>query len=373
MKLSHLFLLTILSIFGCKNTAKQPETTKEPIQLSMDSYADSLLMDSMIHSASIVVYKDGEEYTGHYGELDPGKGNKPNDQTIYEIASVSKTFAGALAAQGVIDGKISLDDDIRDYLKGDFPNLSYNETPIRVRDLLTHTSRLPRFLPVSMNDLMTDFNEELPFKIHEIEKNYSKEQFFKDLREITIDTIPGTTYEYSNADTELMAAILEEAYGKTYEELLDEKICAKAGMRDTKIALNDEQKRRLANGYGMTSKLTPHMESRLWGAGGNMKSTTADLLTYIKLQLGTENEGIVKSHEVLKEWETTKTGYYWPIDESPEDGVYYRHHGGAFGMQNWFFIAPKYNIGISIITNQSDMETGNKLWDTMNGIFEEIK
>jgi hypothetical protein len=40
-------------------------------------------------------------------------------------------------------------------------------------------------------------------------------------------------------------------------------------------------------------------------------------------------------------------------------------HGGAFGTQNWLFVIPEFNLGISIITNQSDLETADKLLETL--------
>ncbi|SDH21463.1 Beta-lactamase [Mucilaginibacter gossypii] len=60
---------------------------------------------------------------------------------------MTKSFTGILLAQAVIDKKIALDDDIRKYLKGDYPNLVHQATPIRIRDLTNHTSRITRIFP----------------------------------------------------------------------------------------------------------------------------------------------------------------------------------------------------------------------------------
>ena len=48
-------------------------------------------------------------------------------------------------------------------------------------------------------------------------------------------------------------------------------------------------------------------------------------------------------------------------------------HGGGFGTQNWLFILPNYNMGISVITNQSDLDTANKLMKAVKGIINELK
>lgn len=84
-----------------------------------------------------------------------------------------------MVANAVLEGKIKLEDDIRNYLKEDFPNFEYQKKPIRIQHLLTHTSGMPKFLPESISELFSDFNESLPFKVYEIQKEYSKQDFFK--------------------------------------------------------------------------------------------------------------------------------------------------------------------------------------------------
>ncbi len=376
MKLNSIILFFILSLVACKESANKSETImfdEDPILLSMKKHADSLLSDSKISAVSIGIYKDGQEYIGHYGELDDGKNNKPTDNTIYEIASVSKTLAGTLVAQAELEGKLNLDDDIRNYLGEEYLNLEYDGHPIRIRHLITHTSRLPKFLPDDLNALFNNIDETLPFKIYEIEKNYNKQKFYADLHQLKLDTVPGTKYEYSNVDTELLAHILETIYNKNYEELLKENIFDKAGMPNTKINLTDEEKKYLANGYGETRKVVPHMVNPLWGAGGGVKSTLPDLINYMKFQLDTTNRVVQNSHRVLYQDEDSSIGYYWPVDTDEKDGTYFGHHGGAMGTQNWFFIIPEHNLGFSIITNQSDQETAGKLITTTSKILDEIR
>ncbi|WP_347924736.1 serine hydrolase domain-containing protein [Pontimicrobium sp. SW4] len=372
MKLKAILLISIITFTSCKNSEKQKDIIIDQVQLSIDKNADSLLLDSKINSASIGIYKDGKKYTSHYGELDKGKENRPTDETIYEIASVSKTFTGVIVANAVLEGKIKLEDDIRNYLKEDFKNFEYNGEPIRIKHLLTHTSRMSKFLPESINALFSDFNEDLPFKVYEIQKNYSKKDFFLDLRSIKLDTVPGEKYEYSNVDTELMAEILEYVYKKPFNDILKEYFQKNANMHNTQIDLPKNKEHYLANGYGMTGKLVPH-EAILYGADGGVKTTMPDLVNYMELQLDKNNKTIFESHRVLYENGNRKIAYYLPVRNNEDYGTYYSMHGGAFGSQNWLFILPKYNLGISVITNQSDLETANKLIKTVKGLINDLK
>lgn len=374
MKFKLLIFSISLFIISCENTSKKQQPLERSlIELSMDQNAHSLLLDSTINALSIGVYKEGKVYINHYGELDKGQSNQPTNETIYEIASVSKTFAGTLVAQAELEGRLNLEDDIQKYLKEDFPNLQYQGNPIRIKDLISHTSRLPKFLPQIVNQIIENPTDSLAFQIYKAEKNYSREQFFSDLHSVIIDTIPGTKESYSSVDTELIAHLLENIYNKSYEELIQEKICTKLGMVHTGVVLPSSLKENVANGYIQNNTLAPPMTNTLWGAGGGIKSTLPDLIQYIKFQLDKEDKLSTQSHQLVYQNEDYKIGYYWPISHDDFYGTYYSHHGGAFGTQNVLFIFPEKDLGISVITNQNISNTSSKLYKITNDILEDLK
>jgi len=373
---------TLIILFLSCNLSNKGKTQSRTETIPFDSierYVDTLLMDALINSLSLGIHFKGKEIVKQYGELDKGKKNKPTNKTIYEIASVTKTFVGTLIAQSEIEGKLSIEDDIRKYLGAGYENLEFEDNPIRIKHLLTHTSELPRFLPESINELFAESNDDLPFRIAEIENNYSKSRFLEDLKKVEIDTIPGTRFTYSNADTDLAAYILERVHDKSFNEILVGRICNVENMPDTRIILSEEQKKRLANGYGSNGKTTPHMSTTLWGASGAGKSTPIDLMNYIKFQLNELNEPVQKTHQSLYGKEpifgdpNNSIGYFWIINEDQDFGKVVSQHGGAFGSQNWIFLYPEVDLGISIITNQGDWQTGGKLMYVVNGIINEIK
>lgn len=370
IKLSLLLICSLL--LNCTGPSDQQTALKTPIELSMDKHAQLLLADTTINAISLGVYIEGKTFIGHYGELDRGKGNKPTNETIYEIASVSKTFAGALVAQAELEGKLNLEDDIREYLKEDFPNFQYEGHPIRIKDLITHTSRLPRFLPESITEMLENPTDSLAFKVHEMEIGYSRRSFFDDLHSVVLDTIPGTTFSYSSVDTELIAHILENVYGKSYNALIQEKISSKLGLKQTGTILQNGDKDRRANGYTTNNALAPHMVNTLWNAGGGMMSTLPDLLKYVQFQLDKENPIAVKSHTVVYENGGDTIAYYWPVRYDEENGTYYSHHGGAFGTQNYLFIFPDKDLGISVVINQSISDSANKLLSVVGGILADL-
>jgi len=377
MRLIQIAIL-FLALFGCKQTNSQDKKETLINEKHIDQVAMELLNDSLINALSIGIYYKGESLTKHYGELDKLKNNKPTDETIYEIASVTKTFIGNLIAQAENENQLSLEDDIRKYLNHPFKNLEYQGKPIRIKHLLTHTSELPRFLPESINELFENASEDLPFQIAAIENGYSKTKFLEDLENVSINSVPGTRFSYSNADTELAANILETIYGKSIDEILEEKIFSRNNMPDTKINLSKNQIIRLANGYEKNGKRAPQMTTKLWGASGGGKSTIIDVINYIKLQLDQTNVIIQKTQQSLYDKEViygdpkNKIGYYWVLNQDEEFGKSISHHGGAFGSQNWLVIYPEQDLGISIITNQGDWQTSGKLMEIIGDIKYEI-
>lgn len=355
-------LLVVLTSISCTNTGKNTEK-EATIQTSMDVNAQSILSDSTITSVSIGILKDGIAYTSHYGELDAGKGNPPNDETIYEIASVTKTMTGTLVAQAVVDGKLNLDDDIRKHLNSDYPNFQYKNEVITIKHLITHTSRLPANW-TGFEDALKKGGDNVFQKIVEIGKNYNEKKFFAQMENAALDTIPGVIYEYNNLAPNLMAHILENVYQKSFDELLNDFIFKKNGMTSTKIKLSEDEQSRLANGYSKR-QLMPYMPIPTWGAEGGIKSTTSDLIKYMSLQLDTTNTTILESHRLnFTVHSNFSLGYYWNIGNNSDGTIHYSHHGGAIGTQNVFYVYPAYNMAVSIITNSSENHTGDLLHRT---------
>lgn len=355
--------------------AQSSEAEKININLLIDSVANKMLKKPLIHSTSIAIVYQDKEYIGHYGELEKGKNNCPNNETIYEIGSLSKTFAGTLAAKAVCENKLNIEDEIQKYLPEDYPNLKYGGQPILVKHLLAHTSGFPNMLPLEANTILKDFtNHETPAKLNQLHNNYGQKDFLIDLHKVKIDTVPGYKYSYSSAGSELVAFILEKVYKTKYEKLLTDYLSKSIAMQNTKISLSDQEVKRLAVGYHSdNSIITSPMPQLPWGASGNMKSTIPDMVKYIKFQLK-NNKIVAQSHKSIFTFNPEfSIGYFWNINTDDKKlGTYYVHHGGVPRSQCYIYIIPKYDLSVFIITNQSGMNTARVMEDALNEIFEKI-
>nr|WP_315035097.1 serine hydrolase domain-containing protein [uncultured Chryseobacterium sp.] len=346
--MKYVIPVLFFALLGCKNAHP---ISQQNVENAITKNALQLLKDKRFHSVSIAVLKDGKSTIKHFGELTMGKGNKPNDSTLYELASVTKTFTGYIAAKAVLDQKIHLEDDIRIYLNEPYPNLEYKGEPLKIKHLITHTSGFPNF-PI---------------------KSENKKAFLEGLKLINIKTKPGEVYFYSNTAPELTAYILEKVYQKPYEELVIEFILKPNQMNQTKFTLNENDRTRLVKGYNDKNELMPNFNRTLWGGISGLHSTTTDLVKYMKLQLDSSNPIVKESHQKLyKEGSDFWEGFHWYIIENDHE-IIYRHHGGIYGMQNWLVIYPKQNMGISLLTNTSFNETGEILEKVVDSLYHDLQ
>lgn len=363
-------LLSIIILSFGFSVFAQKTVTEKQIYAAMDAQAELFLKESKANSFSIGIVKDGKTYTRHYGEIDKGKGNKANNSTLFEVASITKLFTGTLMAKAVLDGKIKLDDDIRKYIIGSYPNLQFNGTPVTIKDLVSLKSGFNKDLP-DRSELFKNRNDSLAFKVEKLEKAYTKEQFFKDLKSIKVETLPGTVYNYNNGTLQLTAHILENVYGKSYETLLKENMLIPLKLNNTKLHINPNET--IANGYDGNGVLMPFLPYSLWGSQGYLKSSLTDLATFLKFELDKNNPLVQESQRDLLNNKNYWNAYFWDEVTVNHNGRNARKHGGAFGTQNLFWVFPDYNMGISVITNQGGDNTYVHLYATVQNLMDDLK
>ncbi|MFL4617137.1 serine hydrolase domain-containing protein [Stenotrophomonas maltophilia] len=358
--LNAVVLSAVLLAVGCEGR-KAPSND---VGAAVDEAAHALIEQPLLHSASIGVVYRGKTFIRHRGEMVAGKPDVPTDATLYEIGSLSKTLAGTLMARAVLEGRVGLEDDVRSYLQGDYPNLQYQGQPIRVRHLLSHTSGLPNMLPERANTVLEDFTDHrVPGELSALYAHYGKPDFLRDLHAVRIPRMPGKEYAYSSAGTELTAHILEGVYKTDYTSLLRGFFSDAAAMTSIGIKLGNAEKDRLAIGYHSDNPVpTSPMPQLPWGASGNVKATVPDMVKYLQFQLA-NGPVVQESHRTLARFDDEfSIGYFWNIVAGDrQKGVYYAHHGGVPRSQCYIYIVPEHDLGVFVITNQSGDRTARAM------------
>ncbi len=325
--------------------------TDNPLKTSLDSVVQKAVTNYMsnknVSGISIGVIKDGIAYSYNFGEVKKGTNKLTNNNTIYEIGSVSKTFTGILLANAVLEGKLKLEDDIRKYLDGSYPNLEFNGTPIQVVNLANHTSRITS-RPVLKNSSVSPMDQTYTGR-------FDSKTMNDILKEIKIDTLPGTRREYSNFAVCVLGTILEKVYGMSYEQLIKKYISTPYKMTQTKINLTKQELRNFAQGYSNDGTLIPYWVSNPISPVGGIRSTVSDMLLYMQEQLNVNNKAAALSHQLTFGTEKNGKGLLWGIDRTKSNNnLRWSHDGSTDGFSSLLWVMPELNAGVVLLTNNGD-------------------
>ena len=360
-----LFILTILGIASCQN--------QDNLSHFISNECDSLLINGDIKALSIGVIKNGTLYKFHKGKLTSGE--IPNDQTLYEIASLTKTFTGTLLAKAILDNKVGLNDDIRKYLPDSYPNLEFNGQPITFRNLVTHTSGLPNMFPNRPGMFVNANWDELPFEINKLQAGFTRKQFLEELHKAKLDTVPGNKFSYSNAGANLIGYCLERMYEKPYEVLIRTYILKPLKMDHTYIGISKENRQFIAKGLNANGIEMPARVEKELKAEGGIISTLDDMIKYMQFELETDNPLIQISHQELfnGKYGDFENGLFWQIFKNKDKPTRIFQNGGAFGTSSWLTIIPETQTGVFIVTNVSGPEVHQKLSVLADKIIEHVE
>ena len=318
---------------------------------------------------SIGVYQNGRAYTFNYGHLEPAGQRAPTRKTLYPIASITKTFTGTLLAQAQLEGKLKLDDDVRLYLEGEYPNLEFNGHPIRLFDLLDHRSGIPFFLP-DRPETRPDFAGDEPWasRISTVLAGYSRADFYADLHRVKLEAIPGDSFRYSNAGAQLAGYILERVYGEPFEALLKRKILVPLGMRDTTITLTSRQFAARPRGFDAEGRQMPDSPDALQAAGA-MKSSVHDMLKYVAWQVADRDPAVQLSHQPVFTSGNYSAGLNWQmLSESGKRVIW--QSGDLEGFHAYCVVEPERKLGLVVLFNQADRETNSAHGAMVNEILK---
>ena len=174
-------------------------------------------------------------HTGTAGYTDLSKKTPATTQSLFRIASMSKSFTTMAILQLRDAGKLDLDDRADKYIP-EMKNtklLTADAPAITIRHLLTHAAGFPEDNPWGDRQL-ADTNEELLKLIKS---------------PIAFSNTPGVAYEYSNLGITLLGYIIQKVSGKTYQQFINENIFQPLGMAHTKWEYAEVPADKLAHGY----------------------------------------------------------------------------------------------------------------------------
>jgi CubicO group peptidase (beta-lactamase class C family) len=284
---------------------------------------------------TIGVWKHGERRVFTYGTAKP--------DSLFEIASISKTFTGLMLARMVSEGKVRLDEPVRELLPpGTAKKPSGDE--ITLLDLATHHSGLPA---VPSNFHPADPSH--PFA------DYGPEQLYAYLKGHGVAKPEDATFVYSGLGVGLLGQVLADRAGSSYSDQLREEITGPLGMADTVVTLSADQQRRFMQGYD--AKHRPIQAEDFDGplaGGGAIRSTAGDMLTYLEANLHPEKyaalSGALALSHRLRERANAGQQIALAWAYSADSGTYW-HNGATLGSTSYAFFNPLADCAAVVLIN----------------------
>jgi D-alanyl-D-alanine-carboxypeptidase/D-alanyl-D-alanine-endopeptidase len=318
-------------------------------------------------SIGIVTHGDTRQF--HFGSIDRRQAIAPTGQTIYELASLTKSYTGMLLAKAVVEGKIALEDDVRRYLPTAYTNLSFDGQPIRIADLASHTSGLPKNLPAFAAGAT-------PRQLLRQQGDVSRATFLRALAQVKLTVRPGTVYAYSNAGAQLIGLVLERVYDMDYASLLRRAITTPRHMPDTVTVVAPRDATRYARHYDGYGRTMP--ELTFWHtlpAAGFIKSTVDDQLRYLAWNLDSSDPAVALAHRVVFRHTDERgddIGLFWFVNRTRNGTRLVRHAGGSFGTTSFALLYPDAGIGIVLLANDADSSTEQTLADMAEALADSL-
>jgi CubicO group peptidase (beta-lactamase class C family) len=361
---------------------------------AIESYLQPLANNHTIAGAvTLVADKDHTVYLKAVGFRDLAAKDPMPTNAMFWIASTTKPMTATALMMLVDEGKVRLDDPVEAYLpefKGQMvslknanaaqkgqgapstqaaPELVPARHPIRIREILSHTSGLP-FKSAAQPGAL----DLLPSA--EAVGSFAAEPLMFQ---------PGTDYSYSNEGLNTAARIIEVVSGMPYEQFIQEKLFDPLGMKDTTFWPNAEQISRLAKSYKLDestkelkevqiSQLTYPLDDRVRRhpmAAGGLFSTASDVSIFCQMLLngGTYHGKRILSEAAIHEMTTPQNGGHgkggYGLGLSVDKGSF--GHGGAF--KNAMDIDPAAGR-ILVFMVQQDGPWGTADGDAINATLE---
>ena len=360
MKNSYLnyALLAVL----CLGTTAMATTAQTTAKADAEEEIAAIMANYDAVGASVAVVKNNEIiYNQSFGFRDLATQEPLENDDIFRIASISKSFVATSLMQLVEARKLSRDDDVGELIGFPVRNPNFPDSIITLRMILSHTSSIS-----DKNGYFTldAFN---PNENPDWAKAYN-------------DYAPGTDYEYCNLNFNLAGAILEKHSGERFDQYVRAHVLEPLGLyasynvdeldsnRFAALYTYDADSNRFiaspAAYRSPAASLTdyrPGYSTPVFSPTGGMKISAADLARYMTMHM---NYGVLGNTRILSE-ESARTmqtsvpkGKGYGLAITTEDNlisgkIMKGHTGSAYGLNSAMFFQPQEKFGFVVIINGS--------------------
>ena len=348
------------------SATEQPSPALSDLIQSIDNDLPQALNSYGVPGIAIAITRNGEiVWVQGYGLADTEHGTPVTAETVFQLASLSKTIAAWGVMHLVEEGRLNLDAPAEQYLtRWHLPPSEYDADGVTIGRLLSHTAGLslhgyPGFPP---NAALPSLEESLSGATNDAGSVYILQE-------------PGSGHTYSGGGYTLLQLIIEEVTGEPFADYMQREILTPLGMSRSAYVWLPELQPMTATGYDSEGYAEPNYLFAAQAAAG-LYSTASDFGSFIAAAMpGPDGEpagrGILSPEAValMTSPHPEANGEYglgYAMETLPNGMRMASHYGANYGWAAYYALMPEPREGIVILTNSDNgfsvIEEITNLW-----------
>ena len=337
--------LRISPIFFLLPSLLLPVSALAQLEAVVDNVVNQHMLDKRIPGMSAAIVQDGAVvFAKGYGKASLEFDVAATPDTVYPISSVTKIFAGLLAARLVEAGKLNLDASVAEY----FDETPADKRPITVRNLLQHTHGLEDFYRSEDYRLETGKSVDASTAAELARWSLERPARFS----------PGTDWEYSLAGYVMLARVLELAGGMHYEALMERYVLEPIGIVATFGGTEAVIPGRSPVLYELVDdELSGHVVefARIAYAAGGLNLSVTELAKLFRVLsgddfIGRDMKQALWDNPVLASGKPANYGLGWFSYTTSRNRWVVGHEGGG---ASWVIYYPDLDLAVIALSNMS--------------------
>ncbi|AWX46258.1 Beta-lactamase [Flagellimonas maritima] len=336
---------------------------QQKLKTALQEYFKEAIVSGEIVGAGVsIVHGDSILFSDGFGKRNiNGKANV-DGKTIFRLGSLSKGFAGILAASLQFEGELGFNDKVLDYIPEFKFGDSLNTQKVTLSHILSHTSGTPYH---SFTNL--------------VEAGVSVANIAKRFNEVTPIAEPGTMYSYQNAMFALSQEIIYKVTGNDVQTLLQKRFFSPLGMSTVSMDHNtllNSNNVALPHTRKKTGWKSLPLKNRYYNAivAGGINASALDMAKWMRFLLG-HNPDVLEpasiqtvfkpfiklgnNNKYYQRWPNhieSHYGFGWRIhtfkkDDSPQIKTVWHHGGSVNDYRNEIALYPENDLGICVLLN----------------------
>lgn len=360
-------IAAIATLAGCASAPSRPTSVARDDYASTREYVAKLIQYEMdknkVAGLSIALVDDQHViWAEGFGYADQEQKIPATAETLYRVGSISKLFTDTAAMQLVEQGKLDIDQPLRNYLPGFAIKTHHPDaTKITPRQLMTHHAGLPRD---RLKGFMTPHPEPFTEVVNELHEDYAAYP-------------PSQVFSYSNLGITLLGSAIQNLSGIPFANYMQQTVLTPLGMSNSSFDVGLAKSTLMAKGYrGREAAIDPPLRDV---PAGGLNSSVTDMSHFMSMIFANGRSGYFPgnfsgNHQILKP-ETLaemlrpqntdvpldfnfRVGLGWMLSTVGNStienaGTVAHHSGGTILFHSQMYVLPEHKLGVVVLSNSS--------------------